>query len=358
MKVNQKRSYYEDIELFRSNVVFGWVIAFLVFLFTFPIYAESYTISVVNLMMVNVIVVVGLNMLIGNTGQISLGHAGFFAIGCYTTAILMTKANIPFIFALPMGGLLAAVFGFIVGLPALRLEGPYLAIATIAFGLAIMHIIGHVDVCGGRMGLSAPALVIGIPGSRISWILKSDKELYFLILIITVLMIAGAKNILDTRPGRCFVAIRDSDVAAEVIGVNLMIYKTLAFAVSAFYAGIGGGLYGFVISFFDPSSFTILLSIIFLAMVVVGGLGSITGSIMGAVFITFLEYQLLSNVREVPVLGNILVYISRKWFVVLGLENFSNVALGAIMIVIILFEPLGLFGVWLRIKQYWKTWPL
>src|SRR5450759_3871644 len=284
--MDMKRAYYEDIELFKSGVILFWTISLLVVLFTIPLYASNYWLYLFNLIMVHIILAVGLNILVGSTGQISLGHAGFFAIGAYATVLLMTKLQVPFFAAIIIAGFIAAFFGFILGLPALRLEGPYLTIATLAFGLAIMHIIGHTEIFGGRTGLSAPPLDLGIPQLGWSWVLKTDASKYYLILIFTILMVLGAINILKTKAGRAFVAIRDSDIAAEVIGINLTIYKTLAFAVSAFYAGIAGGLFGFVLGFFDPFTFNMILSIIFLVMVVVGGLGTILGSITGAACIT------------------------------------------------------------------------
>jgi branched-chain amino acid transport system permease protein len=170
-------------------------------------------------------------------------------------------------------------------------------------------------------------------------------------------MVVGARNLMKTRVGRAFVAIRDDDIAAEVMGVNLTIFKTISFAVSAFYAGVAGGLYAFVVSFFDPFTFNLILSIIFLVMVVVGGPGSILGAVMGAALITYLQYDLLKNVEELPYLGNLLVLISKKWLTVIGLANFGSIALGLIMLGIVIFEPLGMFGIWIRIKKYWKTWP-
>ena len=324
--MDMKREYYEDVELFSSNVVLFWSLAFLVFLFTLPIYTPNYYVYLLNLIMVHVILAVGLNILVGYTGQISLGF-------------------------------IAAFFGFILGLPALRLEGPYLAIATLGFGLTIMHVIGRWDIFGGRMGIHAPPLDIGAPKIGVSWVLESDISMYYLILIIAIIMVVAARNIMKTRVGRAFVAIRDSDIAAEVMGVNLTTYKTLAFAISAFYAGIAGGLFGFVCGFFDPFTFNFILSIIFLVMVVVGGLGSILGAIMGATLITYLQYDLLKNVSEAPFIGDFLVSISKRWLTVVGLENFGSIALGLIMIGIIVFEPLGMYGVWIRIKKYWMTWP-
>lgn len=355
--MDMKREYYEDIQLFSSGVVLFWSVSFLIFLFTLPLWAENYYLFLLNIIMVHIILAVGLNILVGYTGQISLGHAGFFAIGAYATVFLISYFHIPFIIALPMAGLIAAFFGFLLGLPALRLEGPYLAIATLGFGLAIMHIIGRWDIFGGRMGMQAPPLDFGIPQIGFSILLDSDIKMYYLILTIAILMVVGAINLMKTRIGRAFVAIRDSDIAAEVMGVNLTIYKTLAFAVSAFYAGVAGGLFGFVLGFFDPFTFNLILSIIFLVMVVVGGLGSVLGPIMGATLITYLQYNLLKNISEAPYIGDLLVSFSKRWLTVVGLENFGSIVLGLIMISIIIFEPLGMFGIWIRIKKYWKAWP-
>jgi branched-chain amino acid transport system permease protein len=355
--MDMKREYYEDIELFNSATVLFWVSVLLAALFALPLFSTQYHIYLFNLILVHVIVAVGLNILVGSTGQIALGHAGFFAIGAFVTVLLMTKLNLPFFIAITAAAFIAAFFGFLLGLPALRLEGPYLAIATLAFGLAIMHIIGHLQLFGGRTGLSAPPLDIGIPQWGLSWQIKTQVGQYYLILTITIAMVLFAINILKSRAGRAFVAIRDSDIAAEVIGINLAVYKTLAFAVSAFYAGIAGGLYAFVLGFFDPFTFNLILSIIFLVMVVVGGLGSVMGSITGAALITYLMYDLFKNVGEVPIVGNLLVAISRQWLTVTGIDNFNMIALGLVMIGIIIFEPLGIFGVWIRVKKYWKTWP-
>ncbi|HOJ52712.1 MAG TPA: branched-chain amino acid ABC transporter permease [Syntrophales bacterium] len=350
--MDMKRDYYEDVQLFESNVVLFWSVVFLVFLFTLPLYAPAYRFYLFNLILVHVILAVGLNILVGYTGQISLGHAGFFAIGAYGTTLLMTKMGLPFIVALPLAGFISAAFGFILGLPSLRLEGPYLSIATLGFGLTVTHIIGHWDFFGGRLGLQVPPLDLGF-----GFILKTDIQKYYLILIITIFLVISARNLMKTRVGRAFVAIRDSDIAAEVIGVNLLIYKTLSFAVSAFYAGIAGGLFGFVLGFFNPEPFNLILSIIFLVMIVVGGLGSIAGAIMGATLITILQYSLLKNIQEVPYLGPFLVDVSQRWFTVIGLENMNNIVLGLIMIGIVIFEPLGMYGIWIRIKKYWRTWP-
>jgi branched-chain amino acid transport system permease protein len=348
--MDMKRDYYEDVQFFSSGVVVFWFSVLVIFLAVFPFIVKNYYVYVVNYMAINIIVVVGLNLLVGYTGQISLGHAGFFAIGAYGTVVLMTKAHFPFLLALPTAALIAALFGFLLGLPALRLEGPYLAIATLGFGLTITQIIGRIEFLGERQGLHAPDLVIG------PWHLNSDREFYYLLMTITVLLAVAARNVIKTRVGRAFVAIRDADIAAETMGVNLVMYKTLAFAVSAFYAGIAGGLYAFVLRFIEPEIFTLMMSIMFLAMVVVGGLGSIMGSIAGACLLSWLDLQ-LRNILSIPYVGQWLEALSKNWFSITGVSNIQYVVFGLILIVIMLFEPLGIFGIWIRTKKYWKTWP-
>jgi len=281
--MDMKRDYYEDVRLFSSPAVVFWFAVLLGALYLFPLFAENYYVYVANYIAINIIVATGLNLLVGYTGQISLGHAGFFAIGAYGTIILMAKAGLPFLLALPCAALVAAGFGFFLGLPSLRLEGPYLAIATLGFGLTITQVIGRVELFGGREGLHAPDITIG------PWIIDTDKEFYILLITLTIFLLLFMRNLIRTRVGRAFIAIRDADIAAETLGINLLYYKTLAFAVSAFYAGIAGGLFGFVLGFFDPFTFNMILSIIFLVMVVVGGLGTILGGVLGAVLITFHE---------------------------------------------------------------------
>ena len=348
--MDMKRDYYEDVQLFSSGVVVFWFCVLLVFLAAFPFIVKNYYVYVANYMAINIIVVIGLNLLVGYTGQISLGHAGFFAIGSYGTIVLMTKLHFPFLLALPAAALIAAIFGFLLGLPALRLEGPYLTIATLGFGLTITQVIGRWDFFGGRQGLHAPELHIG------SWHLSSDRDFYYLLMIITVLMTLAARNLIKTRVGRAFIAIRDADIAAETMGVNLVFYKTLSFAISAFYAGVAGGLFAFVLRFIEPEIFTLLMSIMFLAMVVVGGLGTIMGSIAGACLLSWMDLQ-LRNILNIPYVGEWLEALSKSYFSITGVSNIQYIVFGLILIGIMLFEPLGIFGIWIRTKKYWKTWP-
>ncbi len=346
-----KRDYYEDIQLLDSKVLWFWFLMLIAALVTFPFLAPNYYIYMANYMAINVLVAVGLNMLVGYTGQISLGHAGFFAIGAFTTVLFMGKLSFPFLVALTAAGAIAAVFGFILGLPALRLKGPYLAIATLGFGMAITQLIGRWELFGGRMGIQAPPLqLLGL------FTVSGDRGLYLIIIPITFLMTLAARNLMKTKVGRAFIAIRDSDIAAETMGVNLTYYKTLAFAVSAFYTAIAGGLYAFMLGFINPSTFNFILSIYFLAFVIVGGVGTIFGSIMGGVVMTWL-ILMLGKVQDLPFLGELLMAISERWMSVAGIHNVASICLGLIIVLIVVFEPLGLYGFWIRTKIYWKTWP-
>ena len=349
-----KRDYYEDIELFKSNMILVWSILFLVFLAVLPWLVRKYhllgmSVYIVNLITIHALVAVGLNILVGYTGQVSLGHAGFFAIGAFTTIILILKAGFPIWIALPVAALISSGFGFLLGLPALRLKGPYLAIATLGFGMTVTTVIKHLEFFGGRMGLQAPKLsLFGTP--------MKDIHFYYMIMGVAVLMVIGARKLIQTRVGRAFIAIRDSDIAAEAMGVNLTYYKTLAFAVSAFYTGIAGGLYAFILGFINPESFHLIMSIMFLAMVVVGGLGSIMGSIAGAALMTYLDIK-LQAIQDLPWIGPALAAFSQKYMTMGGISNVAVIVFGLIMILIVLFEPLGIFGFWIRVKKYWKTWP-
>ena len=348
--MDMKRDYYEDVRLFPSGVVVFWFAALIVFLAAFPFLFKNYYVYVANYIAIHVIVVIGLNLLVGYTGQFSLGHSGFFAIGAYGTVVLMMKLGFPFLLALPTAGLIAAAFGFVLGLPALRLEGPYLAIATLGFGVTITQVIGKIEAFGGRQGLHPPELTIG------PWHLDTDRDFYYLLITITVLLALAARNIVKTKVGRAFISIRDADIAAETIGVNLVFYKTLSFAVSAFYAGIGGGLYAFVLRFIEPELFNLFMSVMFLTMAVVGGLGSMMGPIAGAALLSLLDLQ-LRNILSVPYIGDWLKALSQSYFSLTGVSNIQLIVFGLILILIMIFEPHGIFGLWIRAKKYWKTWP-
>jgi branched-chain amino acid transport system permease protein len=345
-----KRDHFDDVRLLRTNVARCWFTLLLVGLALAPLVLPGYTLYTLNFIAVHVIIALGLNILTGYTGQISLGHAGFVAVGAYATVLLMTRVDVPFLLALPAAGLVAAAFGVLMGFPALRLEGPFLAVVTLGFGLAVTQVIGRWPLLGGRMGLPVPELTVG------PFAVTGDRGLYAVIVPLTLLLAVAARNLMVSRVGRAFRAVRDSDIAAEAMGVHLARTKTLAFAISAFYAGVAGGLMAFVLRFLSPEQFSFVLSVLFLAMITVGGLGSIAGSVFGAVVVSLL---LLKGhlVQEVPVVGDLLAALSRGVFTEAGLPNVSWVLTGLVLMLIVVLEPLGLYGLWLRTRRYWQTWP-
>ena len=250
-----------------------------------PFVVSNYRMFQLTLVLVYAIALLGLNMLTGYNGQISLGHGAFYAIGAYTAAILMDKAGLPYWATLPIAGAVCAVAGFLFGLPALRLEGLYLSLATFALGVALPQILkykGIEDWTGGAQGI-----VINKPDAPDWAPLSPDQWLYFVALAVTLLMFLAAWNLLRGRIGRAMVAIRDQPVAAQAMGVNLARVKALTFAVSALYTGVAGALGAIAIQFVAPDSFSIFLSISFVVGIVVGGLASISGALWGALFIQF-----------------------------------------------------------------------
>lgn len=319
---------HKEIWLFRSAAARAWFGLLLAVLLVIPVAVESYLVYLFSLAAIHIIIAIGLNLLVGYTGQISLGHAGFIAIGAYASSLLMLKLHLPFAVALPAAGIIAGLFGFLLGFPALRLTGPYLAIATLGFGIAVAQILVKWEaLSGGSIGIHPPKPSLG------PLAVSTETRFYYLVVSLMLLMTIGAVNLVRSKIGRAFIALRESDIAAQAMGVNLTLYKTLAFALSAFYAGIGGGLMGHLIGFISPESFNLLASIYFLSMIVIGGLASILGSVLGAIFLTALTH-LLS-----------------------GIQNLPMVIYGAFLILVVMFEPNGLRGRWEKIRLYWRLWP-
>ena len=229
------------------------------------------------------IALLGLNILTGFNGQISLGHGAFYALGAYTTAIMIDKWNVPYGWTIPVAGLLCLVIGFLFGIPALRLEGLYLALATFALALAIPQILKYFEYwTGGSQGI-----VLSKPKAPFGLRLNPDQWLYFVTLGVLLVLFLLAANLLSRRTGRAIVAIRDNPIAAQAMGVNNALYKSLTFGVSAAYTGVAGALSAVAIAFVAPDTFNVFLSITFLVGIVIGGLASISGAVFGALFIQF-----------------------------------------------------------------------
>jgi branched-chain amino acid transport system permease protein len=338
-----KTRYRDDIKIFQTRFVKAWLVALLLFLLVFPFLASNYLLYTANLCGIAVIGALGLNILSGYTGQISLGHAAFVAVGAYASTILTLKLGVPFWISLPLAGIISAVSGLIIAIPCLRLRGLYLAIATFAFHFIVEYTIIHWNsLTNGTGGLTVPE------PSIFGYLLDSDRKIYYMILFIVICAALFAKNLFRTETGRAFIAIRDNDISAEVIGIDITKYKIRSFMVSSFYAGIAGGLYAVCFSFIGPEHFTFLMTIEYLAMVLVGGVGTISGTVFGALFMTILP----EGIRFVKD-----IFGQDYPFLVTRLADFQAGCYGLVIILFLIFEPTGLFGVWVKVRNYWKGWP-
>lgn len=322
-----RERYEQDLWLIRGAQ--AWIVAGIAgaLLIALPFLFKGYVIYNVTLFFVYALVALSLSVLVGLTGQVSLGHAGFLAAGAYTQWAL-TDMGLPFLVALVATTIIVAILGVIIGLPALRLEGPYLAIATLGFGLAIQQILNNWRYMGASTGklMNRPEF-FGID----FW---SDRNYYYLVLVIAGLATWMLFNLERSHIGRAFRATRDADLAAQMSGIGLARFKTLAFIISAGVAGLAGALFGPLVGYITPESFNLLLSIKFLLMTIVGGLGFLPGALLGAGFITGLDAYLTT------------------------FRNWSQLVFGVVVIGIMMLEPAGLYGRWLKIKRFWKTWPL
>src|SRR6478609_11489514 len=280
-----KISYAADMALYPLPIA-RWTVAFILLLFAVivPLSLHDYYLSIINLSLIAIVGALGLNILVGNTGQISVGHAAFMSVGAYTAANLAVRLGLPFWITLPAGGLMAAFIGALVGIPSLRIKGLYLAIATLAGQLIIEWTINHVPAISGGAQAS-----IEVPRPDLfGFVLNTQFRLYFFLLFFAALAIIATLNLIRSRIGRAFIAIRDQDIAAEIIGINIYRYKLLSFAISSFYAGVCGVLYTYYLGIANYEQFQIVVSIDYLAMIIIGGLGSVLGSVLGAVFVTML----------------------------------------------------------------------
>jgi len=338
-----KESYAADEAVFKSPTVRFWMGILFVALLIFPFVAGDYLLYMANLVGVAIVAAVGLNILTGFAGQISLGHAAFVGIGAYTAAILATRLDLPFLLCLPLSGLSAAVFGMIVGGPSLRMKGLYLCIATLAAQVIFEFIFVHWEsLTGGIRGINLPPpTVLGYP-------LDNEFKFYFVTLAVVITCVSAARNLFRTRIGRAFIAIRDRDISAELMGINLLRYKMVAFGISSFIAGIAGCLWVNFLGTVTPEHFPLIESIRYLAMIIVGGLGSILGAIFGAIFMTLVP-EILKNV-----LGLLVDVFPMAMSYLFPLQQ---VVFGLLIVVFLVLEPQGLSEMWRRTKDYFRLWP-
>jgi branched-chain amino acid transport system permease protein len=339
----------------RTRTQWLLLLALLVFIFlVIPHVLTGRWLTWICLVGISIIAVHGINILSGYTGQISLGHSALVGVGAYTSAILATKFGLSFWLAIVAAGLSAGLIGILIGLPSLRVKGIYLALVTIAFQYVFIWGIGHSprEWTGGATGFPPfiPGMPFTIPYPSIGgFVFDSYFRMYFIIMGFAVLMTFFARNLLRTKTGRAFIAIRDNDIAAEAMGVSLFRYKLLAFFIGCFYAGIAGSLLAHLYLRLDVKFFTLDDSLWYLAMMIIGGMGTVLGPILGVLFFKGLE-ELVS-----------LLATEMAWaFPSLSGELVSSmmlIATGTAIVLIFIFQPRGLAHRWERLKSYYRLWP-
>jgi len=364
MRFMFKTDYEDDIKLFPHSgymVTYGVLLAFLMIA---PFVLSSYIVSQLVFVFIYATVGIGLMILTGFTGQASLGHAAFLAIGAYAAAYLQ-QFNVPFPVYFLVAGLLTGVVGAMVGFPALRLQGIYLVIATISFAFIVEEILARWEsVTHGNEGMRVKALQL--LGTTVS---RDSPSFYFLCLAVLVLTIVGTLNLLRSPTGRAFVAIRDSETAARSMGVNVSLYKVKSFAISAAITGFAGVLFAHKLSFISPEMFTLQLSIEFIIVILIGGAFSPHGAVLGAIFIVMIDPFLTYLKDDVP---GMIAAVAAAFGA--GSERAANIQsnvaafasanglkgaiYGVIIVLFVLFEPLGLYGRWLKIKLFFQLFPL
>jgi branched-chain amino acid transport system permease protein len=343
-----KTSYEADMALYPLPIA-RWAIGAVavVFFGIVPLGLDEYYLSVANLVWVACIGALGLNILVGYTGQVSIGHGAFMSVGAYTAANLANRLGSPWPVNLLAGGIMAAVVGAVVGIPSLRIKGLYLAIATLAGQFIIEWIINHVTFISGGVQAS---IEVARPQLG-SMVLNTQRDMYYFLLFFVALSTIGTLNLVRSRIGRAFIAIRDQDIAAEIIGINIFRYKLLAFAISSFYAGMTGVLYTYFLGIANYEQFQLGVSIDYLAMIIIGGLGSVQGSIFGAFFITLLPIvirRLMENFGGV---------FFEPQTVLNLIPNLRVMLFGALIIFFLIVEPEGLNRLWRNIRNYFRVWP-
>ncbi|NOZ84276.1 MAG: branched-chain amino acid ABC transporter permease [Epsilonproteobacteria bacterium] len=338
-----KTSYMSDMAIWQTKNSRFWMTLFFISLAVFPFFVSKYFLYMANIIAIGVIAAVGLNILTGFAGQISLGHGAFIGVGAYFAGYLTSQFNINFIPAFIAGGLVTAVVGMFFGLPSLRLKGFYLAIATMAAQFILAFVFIHLrSVTGGSQGM------IVSPPEIAGFSFDSDFRYYFLSIGTAIVMTLAAKNLIRGKFGRAFMAIRDNYIAAKTMGVNIFLYKIIAFGISSFYAGIAGALWAHYIQIITPEHFTFSVSIEYLAIIIIGGLGSLLGTVFGTIFIMVLPefLRFINGIVSLhyPMLVNMFDAIREGSF-------------GLAIIGFLIFEPDGLAARWKTIKNYWKLWP-
>lgn len=361
MRFQFKTSYAQDIRLFRDGVDASWYGLLGLLVLALPFVLSDYYVGETTWVFIYAICGVSLMVLVGYTGLVSLGHAAFLGIGAYAHAFFL-KHGVPWIPSVVLAVLITTASGFIVGLPALRMTGIYLAIATLAFSVIIQEVFSRWEwVTHGFAGMPVDKpVILGVA-------FNDERSFYYLCLFFVVVTLWMTRNLLRSPTGRAWIAIRDSEIAAQSMGVNLAIYKSIAFAYSAAVMGLAGALFAHKIAYLAPDIFTILLSIQFLLLVIVGGLGALHGAVFGAIFVALLP-PLIAILRDsipasmadaaaatglapIGALGAAIGNFLKKPGVEAGI-------FGLILVLVILLEPLGIYGRWVKIRIFFSTFPM
>jgi branched-chain amino acid transport system permease protein len=338
-----KTSYAADMTIFDARFTRVLVFLFVGLVFTVPFYSTSYVLDVANRIGIAIIGAIGLNILTGFTGLISLGNAAFMAIGAFSAGYMGIRFGLPFYLCIPLAGFITACLGMIIGIPSLRIKGLYLAMATLAAHFIVEFLVVKWEsVTGGVAGLTMPVPHLG------SLAIDDDKKIFYLIYVVVIAAVFFARNLFRTKPGKAFIAIRDQAISAEVMGVNLLKYKLLSFGISSYFVGTAGALMAYQAKIISPETFPITLAIDSLGMIIIGGLGSILGSIFGAIFITLLPEILRLVTTSLAATYPQLVTV---------FSSLKELVFGILIIVFLIFEPSGIVARWYAIKNYWKLYP-
>ncbi len=342
-----RSTYALDTTIFPTVTSRNFAIAGIILVCVVPYLFSDYWLSIMIQVGIFGIAALGLNILVGFTGQISIGHAAFFLLGAFTSAYLSTKLPIPVFFAIPLSGIVTAIVGLIFGLPAARLKGLYLVIATLAAQYILLDFFSRAEWFTGG---SVPAMAN--PFSIFGYVLQGDRQYFYVVLAYVIASYILVTNLMRSRDGRALVAIRDHYLSAEIMGINLTKYRTLSFGLAAFFAGISGALYAHYQLVVSNEGFGIERSILFLAMVIIGGTGSIMGTLMGTAFVVLLPESMewLSHVLKGGAIDKALQLNNNLTFL-------REIAIGVIIIAFLIFEPDGLAHRWRQIKTYWKLYP-
>jgi branched-chain amino acid transport system permease protein len=318
------------------------LLAIVVALGIVPFVAAEYYLSILNLIFIAIVGAIGLNILVGSTGQVSIGHGAFMSVGAYTAANLIVRLGMPWWVAIPAGGLMAAFVGAIVGIPSLRIRGIYLVISTLAAQLIIEWVINHVPAISGGTQAS-----INVPRPTVfGQDLKTQQQFYFFLAGFVVVAIVAALNLGRTRVGRAFIAIRDQDIAAEIMGINITRYKLAAFMISSFYAGVTGVLYTYYLGIANYEQFQLGVSIDYLAMIIIGGLGSVRGAVFGAVFVTLLPIAVRTVLEGLSSMFGVSAELVQY------IPHMRLTIFGVLIIVFLVAEPDGLNKLWLDARNH------